>query len=147
MWTNLLVWLLALYGMVTLIVQTVARYRIIKRAATAQPVAFILIVENAENTIEGLLRTLFIRTANAMRPHTICVLDLSEMGETQYIVKRLSLKNPCLEYQHVTHEIDLNVKIAEICTASSSIGCIYDLRDCDMIEDVTRDMVAMCKAK
>lgn len=147
MWTNLLVWLLALYGTISLIVQTILRYRAIKQAGTAQPVAFVLIVENAENTIEGLLRMLLYRTANALRPHTICVLDLSDSGETEHIVKRLSLKNPCLVYERVENEAALTDMIALICTESSSIGCIYDLRQYAMIRDITRDMAAMCRAK
>lgn len=147
MLTNLLVWLFALYGVVSLFWQCVHWLQQAKRASNAHPVAFILIVQDAEERIEGLLRCLLLRTANAVRSHSICLLDLSESRDTEHIVKRLSLKSPFLSYEHVTQEEELNRIVARICAESSAIGCIYDLRKCDMIEDISRDMVSMCRAK
>ncbi len=141
----LLFWMLALYGAGVIVRQCVTHIRNVQQHGHSHPVAFVLIVQDAERHIEGLLRSLLFKMANGARQHTIYVLDLSESMETEHIVRRLALRNPCLSYEHIQSEDDLDRGLRRICVNAPSIGCIYDLRTCDMIGDISRDMISMCR--
>lgn len=141
----LLFWALALYGAAVIVWQCVTHIRTVQQFGQSHPVAFVLIVKDAERQIEGLLRSLLLRTANGARRHTIYVVDFSDSLETEHIVRRLALRNPCLCYQHLASDDELGQALRQICVNSPSIGCIYDLRTCDMIGDISRDMISMCR--
>lgn len=137
----LLFWALAIYGAMTLVWQSVQRLR---RKQHPRPVKLILIVQNAEREIEGVLRTLLIQGSMGTREHGIVVLDLGSKDDTEGIVRKLAARNECIEYQKIQNEGDASFYLSQACLDGATIGCIYDLRIPDMVRDLSNDTAWLC---
>ena len=140
--TALLFWALAIYGAITLVWQSVQRLR---RNQHPHPVKLILIVQNAEREIEGVIRTLLIKGSMGTRDHGILILDLGSTDDTEKIVQALAARNSCITYQRIADDKEASMYLSQACFDSNTIGCIYDLRVPDMAHDISRDAAWLCR--
>jgi hypothetical protein len=135
----LVIWALALYGATVIISQSVGRIKH-RHQQHPHPLTIVLIVQNAEHQIEGTLRALMIKTAFSPRERRVLVFDVASQDETGSIVQRMTQQHHCLDYVHVSDEIDFIDQLKNVCLNSPRVGCIYDLRDHGMLRDVTHDV-------
>jgi len=138
----LLFWALAVYGALTIVRQSVQRLR---SRQQSYPVTWILVVENAEVQIEGVLRTLLLRVSLVSRDHRIVVLDLNSTDDTEFIIRNLMVHNECVEYRKVSTEEEISRNFARACLDRPSIGCIYDLRVPSMVRSISRNVGWLCQ--
>lgn len=120
----------------TLVWQSVQRLR---HQQHPHPIKLILVVQNAEKEIEGVLRTLLIRGSLGTRDQRILVLDLGSSDDTEGIVRKLAARNSCLVYQKISDDKQVSLYVSQACLDTGTVGCIYDLRIPDMARDVSRD--------
>lgn len=135
----IVIWALALYGAIVIVLKSVQRLQR-RYEQLPHPLTVILIVQNAEHEIEGTLRTLMIKTAFSPRERRILVFDVASTDATGCIVQRLTQQHHCLDYVHVSNEVDFIDQLKNVCLQSPRVGCIYDLRDHGMLRDVTHDV-------
>lgn len=135
----LIIWALALYGASVIVVQSVQRLQN-RYNQHPHPLTIVLIVQNAEHEIEGTLRMLMMKTAFSPRERRILVFDVASDDDTGCIVQRLTQQHHCLDYVHVSNEVDFIDELKSVCLQSPRVGCIYDLRDRGMLKDVTHDV-------
>jgi hypothetical protein len=131
MWWILLYWILAMYGAGTLIVQSVRAYQRRRHVAAygnPEPVVYLLLVENACETIEGSIRWILGSNLLHRRECRIVVVDTGSTDGTEDIVRLLQVKNEGLDYCRVPSEDEVLEVIRNVCFAEPAIGCIYDLR-------------------
>lgn len=139
----LVFWGLALYGAVTLIVQSVQRIQ--RPLRRRHPVKVVLVVHNAAKYIEGILRTLILKTAMSPRDRQIVVIDVASNDETDIIVTRLSKEHPCVTYVRADDEPSITHQIERICLHSHHVGCVFDLRD-ETPQEIAEDLAYLCQS-
>ncbi|OFW80751.1 MAG: hypothetical protein A2201_09930 [Alicyclobacillus sp. RIFOXYA1_FULL_53_8] len=138
----LLFWALAVYGALTIVRESVQRLR---SRQQSYPVTLVLVVENGETQIEGVLRTLLLRVAMVSRTHRIVVLDLNSTDDTEFIIRNLMVHNECLEYRKIANEDDISRHFAGACLETPSIGCIYDLRVPNTARNISKNVGWLCR--
>lgn len=138
MWGALFFWLLAGYGALCIVWQASQRLR--RRFQRPRPLSLVLVVENAEDEIEGILRLLLLRTAFGMRERRIVVLDAGSTDDTGAIVQRLCQDNPALSYVRVADPAHWLDALAQLCLASPHVSCVYDLRQRTSWHDTIQDL-------
>lgn len=121
-----LIWVFALLGLLSMGFQ-LGKW-ILHRHHHTQAITFILVVQNGAKDIEGVLRSLMMRTAFAVRNCKVMVMDLHSTDETAYIVLRLAEKYRQIEYYCVNSEEEFLEQVRQTCLVHHTIGCIYDLR-------------------
>lgn len=139
-------WALAMYGALTVVWQVVRvmQKRRIQRE-NPQPVNVVLVVQNAEPSIEGVLRSLLDRTVFSLRERTVTVVDAWSTDQTEYIVQRLATSRPALSYFRAESENDLQHILQIECVDKTAIACVYDLRRSGVIGEVIDDVAALCR--
>ncbi|GMA51291.1 hypothetical protein GCM10025857_26480 [Alicyclobacillus contaminans] len=140
----LIFWVLAVYGALTMVRQSVRSLQR-RTGAIPHPLTIILIVQNMENQIEGTLRTLMLRTALGHRERRILVFDVASQDDTGCIVQRMTNSADCVDYVRVADDVELLRQLQTFCLQSPHVGCIYDLRVTGMLQDVTRDVAWLCQ--
>ncbi len=139
----LVFWALALYGALMIVWQSVNRIK--RRVEKQHPVKVILVVQNAENYIEGVLRTLLFTTSFGWRDHEVFVMDIGSTDDTERIVQTLAERADGLRYTRLSGETDFYQELERACWDFDSVRCIYDLRVNGMAHDVTADMLSLCQ--
>ncbi|MCL6547331.1 MAG: glycosyltransferase [Alicyclobacillus sp.] len=139
----LVFWLLATYGAVVLVWQCAARLR--RRWQVPRPVTLVLIVRDAEQEIEGTLRTLVAATALAGRDRQIVVVDHASSDDTGVIVRRMLPGNPCLSYRRIEREGECAEVLAETCLGGSTVAWIWDARRPGALHEAAREAVRACR--
>lgn len=134
-------WALALYGAVSLTFQTVRRVQ--RRRQHPYPVTFILIVRNAEEQIEGLVRSLMARTALSSRERQVLVIDWASDDDTSAILHAMEKDFAFLRSVRVADDTEFLQALRNECMCDTRVGCIYDLRQGGLAADVTDDLAAM----
>lgn len=134
-------WALALYGAVSLTFQTVLRVQ--RRRQHPYPVTFILIVRNAEEQIEGVVRSLMARTALSSRERQVLVIDWASDDETLAILNAMEEDCTSLRSVRVDDDAEFLQALRNACMSGARVGCIYDLRQGGFAADVTDDLAAM----
>ncbi|MCL6625436.1 MAG: hypothetical protein K6T68_02475 [Alicyclobacillus shizuokensis] len=137
----LVFWGLALYGAVMLVWQVSQR---LKRRLAANPLTFVFIVQDAEAHIEGVLRSLTLRTAWSTRLRRVLVIDLASVDDTPLILERLAGEHDCIHWQRAETEDEVRRILTRTCLTEPFVGCIYDLRAARAPRDVTEDMIRFC---
>jgi len=136
-------WALAVYGALMVVWQTV---RVIQRGHIAgQPhaVNIILVVQDAEPYIEGILRTLLAGTAYSVRRRTMFVFDVRSTDRTGEIVGRLEADYAGIRYFLVDDEDQIVRELRQACERTTAVSCVYDLRNYEVLQDVTRDVMSL----
>lgn len=133
-------WALAMYGALMIVWQSTKLLQKRRTKHDEHPVKVILVVQNAAQNIEGLLRAWLAGTADSNRDHTFFVMDVRSTDETSDIVKRLALEQPAIRYIQVNDEDDLLGQLREACVHSNGVACVYDLRDYGMLREAARDI-------
>ncbi|MCL6516714.1 hypothetical protein [Alicyclobacillus sp.] len=136
-------WALAVYGALT-VVRQVSRGLQRRIRQDLHPVAVVLIVQNSETHIEGILRSIFLSTALGHRERRVLVFDMGSTDDTPRIVQRLAMQHDGLEYVPIREEGDFVANLARVCAEGGLVGCIYDLRVNGMLSDVARDIRLLC---
>jgi hypothetical protein len=142
-WEALLFWLLAGYGAMSL-VWHVAR-RLQRRLQRPRPLTLVLVVQNSQDQIEGILRTLMVRTAFGIRERHIIVFDAGSTDDTSIIVQRLCEHHHCLSYVRVAEESHWLDELSKLCVQPHYMSCVYDLRNPDQWTDVVDDLQWLCQ--
>lgn len=136
-------WALALYGALCIVWQSVRSIQKRMSRGHTHRVNVILVVQNAESTIEGVARTLLATTAFSTRERQLLIVDVHSTDGTGDIVERLAKSYDGLKYIPVTTEAELLGKLKELCSHSHAVACVYDLRDYEMLRDVTYDVTTL----
>ncbi|MDQ0191102.1 hypothetical protein JI721_08395 [Alicyclobacillus cycloheptanicus] len=136
-------WALALYGAVILAWQCTRWLN--RRRQRPHPLTVILVVQNAAQQIEGVIRTLMLETAWSARERKIFVIDYGSTDETANILQHLAKVHTCLEFVTVLTEAEFQQHLQSACLSEAHIGCIYDLRVSGVSQDVTADLAALCR--
>lgn len=136
-------WALAVYGALT-VVRQVSRGLRRRIRQNLHPVAVVLIVQNSEAHIEGVLRSIFLSTSMGRREWRILVFDMGSTDDTPHIVQRLAMQHDGLEYVRIEGEGEFVQHLARVCAEGGLVGCIYDLRVSGMLCDVARDIRLLC---
>lgn len=139
----LIFWALALYGTIVLIWQ--CANRLYRKSVHATPMSIVLVVHDVESEIEGLLRTMMVKTAFGKRQRYIVVFDVASRDSTQEIVSHMAMKHHCLEY-HRVDDANLGTMLGEICCQEKRICCVYDLRQKDRISQAMEDIAQLFHA-
>ncbi|MCL6454466.1 MAG: hypothetical protein K6T78_12730 [Alicyclobacillus sp.] len=137
-------WALAVYGAVMVVwqsVRAIARRR--SAAGPAHPVQIILLVQNVESSIEGLLRTLLASTAYSARRRTVCVIDVHSTDHTLEIAQRIAEDYGGMVCVSVHNEDEVAQQLRALCASSTAVCCVYDLRHFELLRDVTRDALSL----
>ncbi|MCL6633703.1 MAG: hypothetical protein K6T63_13855 [Alicyclobacillus herbarius] len=137
----LVFWGLALYGAVVLVWQVTQR---LKRQWRGSALTFVLVVQNAEDHIEGMLRSLSLRTAWSNRPRRIVVIDVTSGDDTPRILERLAAENESIDWQTAAGEDEVRRILEQTCLTQPFFGCIYDLRAHSAPWEITEDMTRFC---
>lgn len=143
MFEALTFWALAMYGAIVLVWQVTRRIR--NPSRPPHPLLLALMVADAEDQIEGILRLLIMRTAYGQRERRIWVVDESSGDETERIVRRMMVQYPCLDYLRVMDDETGVRELVHRCLETTGVGCIYDLRVNGMLQDVTMDILRLCR--
>jgi hypothetical protein len=138
----LIFWGLALYGAMMAVWQVVQRLQ--RRLGSPHPVTLVLVVQNAEHQIEGMLRMLLLRTAWTGRERRVLVLDVGSCDDTPQILERLTTEYTSLRSTRVASEEELHRELHRACLEEPFVGCIYDLRLHRTSSDITADMIRFC---
>lgn len=139
----LLFWALALYGAVTVTWQCTRRLK--HRSQTPHPLTFILIVKDAQQQIEGVVRGLMMRTALSARERQILVIDWASEDETPQILHNLAQDIAGLHFVRVADNEAFLRELQSACLTAARVGCIYDLRRDGLTSDVSADLATLCQ--
>jgi hypothetical protein len=123
----LIFWALALYGATMVVYQSVGAMVMRKANGNNEEIHFV-ITHNAEDRIEGVLRTLILRTLFGQQKQRVVVIDVGSTDETNVIVLKMAEKNRNIEYASVVDEHDISTILESACISDLSIGHIHDLR-------------------
>jgi len=140
----LLFFSLALYGALHLVwfgVKKLQRHE----AQSPHPMTLILVVENAERHIEGVLRSLMMNTAFSHRERRIVVIDVASSDETANIVKRICWQLTAVDYLYAETDADFMEQLKSLLLHTPRVGCVYDLRVKCMAKDVAADIIGLCR--
>ncbi|WAH37678.1 hypothetical protein [Alicyclobacillus dauci] len=126
MWAQLIVWTLAIYG--TLMIVRHLFSWLGQRHEQKRSVYFVLVTENAEWDVEGVLRRLIHKCRNMEFPTRLYVIDVNSTDLTIPIVERLSER-----YMHIelvpAATYDEALQLAEqVGEKTNTIRCILQLR-------------------
>ena len=139
-------WALAMYGALAVVWQVVG---IMQRRRLQQenphPMNIVLVVQNAESSIEGVLRNLLDRTVFSLRERTITVIDAWSTDETESICRRLAESRSALNYIRVESEAELQRTLQAECVDRAAVACVYDLRRNGVLGEVLDDVSALCR--
>ncbi len=122
----LIFWALALYGAILVVYQSVAA--ILRRTKVGKEIVFFVIAQNAEDYIEGVLRTLVLRALFEQARRRVIVIDVGSTDSTGIITLKITQKYHFVEYVVVNDEETVLKILKSACASSHAIGCIYDLR-------------------
>lgn len=139
-------WALAMYGALTAVWQVVGmmqRRRL--QQENPQPMNIVLVVQNAESSIEGVLRNLLDRTVFSLRERTITVIDAWSTDATESIGRRLSQSRAALNYIRVESESELQSNLQAECVDKAAVACVYDLRRNGVLGEILDDVSALCR--
>jgi len=133
-----LFWVLAVYGAATVVYQCVLHVQ--RRAHNLRSITFVLVVQNADAYIEGVIRSFMMKTAAGRRSRAIVIIDVASQDDTPQILQALVHTHRCLRFAQVVTEAELQNALQAACLGNDSIGCVYDLRvetgGTDTIHDV-----------
>lgn len=132
--------IMSIVGLGTVGAVGVKRLQRVSCVADDAPLRVVLIVSDAANTIEGLVRMLMWRTSGANRDREIIVLDVDPSGETCAIVGQLSREYDGLDYRFVHSDTELSAELQRTSLQSSPMGMVYDLRSATALRDLTRQL-------
>ncbi len=139
-------WALAMYGAMTAVWQSVRLIQMRRmRSENPQPMHVVLVIQNAESSIEGILRGLMDRTAFSLRQRTVTVVDAWSSDSTESIVRRLSWSRSGLTYLRVESEAELQRTLQTECVDKAAVACVYDLRRSGVMTEVVDDVLALCR--
>lgn len=136
-------WALAVYGALMVVWQTVRAMQRGHIVGQPHPVNIILVVQDAEPYIEGILRTLLAGTAYSVRRRTVFVLDVRSTDRTGEIVGRLEADYAGIRYFLVDDEDQIARELRQACERTTAVSCVYDLRNYEVLQDVTRDVMSL----
>jgi hypothetical protein len=126
----LIFWALALYGTTMVVYQSVEALVMRKVNRNSEDIHFV-IARNAEERIEGVLRTLLLRIHFGQHKQRIVVIDVGSTDDTSPIVLKMAEKNHDIEYVCVEDEHGISAILESACISDLSIGHIHDLRITD----------------
>ncbi|QQE78128.1 hypothetical protein [Alicyclobacillus sp. SO9] len=135
----LIFWALALYGALMIVVQVVRKLQA-RNQNRIHPVSLLLIVRDAESSIEGLLRDVMLKSMFVEKVPSIRVIDMSSGEETGRIVQRLAALHSGLTYGAVRTEAELAAELSNHCLNETFVGYIYDLREPGVAEAFIQDI-------
>lgn len=139
----LFLWALAVYGAIMVVWQTVRIMKRLHKVATPHPVNIILIVQDAESSIEGILRSLLATTLYSIRRRTVLVLDVQSRDDTGDIVRRLETCYEGIHYCLVDSDDDIAQVLCQSFGRTTTVSCVYDLRNRELLRDVTWDVMSL----
>ncbi|RIV18806.1 glycosyltransferase [Alicyclobacillaceae bacterium I2511] len=144
MWFAVFFWALALYGALMAVWQGVSRLQ--QRVhGPLFPLTILLVVQNAEEEIEGLLRLLTLQTLGSWRDYRVRVLDVGSTDGTGQIVQTLMQHSGNLDYVYLHGNEDLIQNITLSCLDTARVSCVYDLRNQDLHSGMSRDIAGLCR--
>ncbi len=144
MWFAVFFWTLALYGAWTVVRQGVVE---LQRRLNGPPfpMTILLVVQNVEEEIEGLLRLVALQTLSSVRDYRVLVLDMGSTDATGQIVQTLMRHNGRLDYVSLRGNEELVRNVTLRCLDSPRVSCVYDLRNQDLHSGVSRDIAELCR--
>ncbi|MCL6592932.1 MAG: glycosyltransferase [Alicyclobacillus sp.] len=143
MFAGLVIWALAVYGAWAL-VRSVVRYWQQRLNGRLQPMAVVLIVQNAQAQVEGVLRSLLQVTAGGQRDGYILVFDVASCDDTPAIVQRLAMQFPRLTLVSVADERELGWQLQSVWASGVRVGYLCDLRVSGWHPQLARDVRLLC---
>ncbi len=123
----LIFWALAMYGATMVVYQSVGAIVMRKVHQNREEIHFV-ITQNAEECIEGVLRSLILLTLFGHSKERIVVIDVGSADDTNRIVLKMAEKNHNIEYIAARDEHDVSSILETSCTSNPTVGHIHDLR-------------------
>lgn len=139
MWAQVVLWLLAIYGTVTMLWQSTVSFGFRRKThEKRRSVCFIIIAENAERDIEAVLHNVYQRCLHMPYPTRVYVIDVLSTDLTHAIVERFSTQFMTVESRTVS-TLDGAIELAQhLDTQRNSVRCIIQLRNGEAPNTVVR---------
>ncbi|MDP9728625.1 hypothetical protein ACOJUR_03440 [Alicyclobacillus tolerans] len=126
MLVTLLVLLAALYGFLAFLTQIVHLWR--KRRHPQLPMMYILLMKDASESVEGIIRQIIRRSDTLKSEPTIVIMDFQSHDDTSAIVQLLQSHWSEVYYHPVQSEDDFLQILRDYYLSSHHVAWLFDLR-------------------
>jgi hypothetical protein len=137
-WTQLFL-ALALYGAITLVWQWTAWSS--RRRAPARVMHFVIVTENAERDIEGVLRHLLQKCRRLEYASQISIIDANSQDLTVPIIERLAKDHLNLALFNVSSYMEATEMAQAIQSADDQLCAIYEVRSRGDVKKFSRHLI------
>lgn len=135
-WAQLIMWALVCYGTLILLRDLVRWLN--GRHEEKKTIYFVLVTENADKDIEGVIRTLLRKSRDLEQLVRVCVIDANSSDDTLSIVNRFSREMTSIELMRVPSYGDALEAAMHIGEGTNCVRYIVQLRQHEKVTGMIR---------